>query len=340
MSIQGDDGFSGIPVPAPGTYGALGDSKASYGAVGISGGRAGVYGESNMPLSGPLRASGVVGVNDREEGVGVRGRGFLAGVYGEPSDGRYGVGVQGVGGHLGVKGIAVRTGVHGDAQTGVVGVGHGFGGEWPGYGVRGYGENIGVYAVNTVTKGIAAYLATQDFAADFQGKVRVNGAIVHFGGGFLIDHPLDPANKYLHHSSVESPDRKTVYDGIAVLDGKGGAVVELPEWFGALNRDFRYQLTCLGGHAPVFVAEEIEDNRFRISGGSPGLKVSWQVTGIRQDPWANANAMSPEQDKPEAERGSFLCPTLYGEPEEKSLQSVLYPKPPESPELPAFDKPR
>ena len=93
-----------------------------------------------------------------------------------------------------------------------------------------------------------------------------------------------------------------------------------------LNRDFRYQLTCVGGHAPVFVAQKIEDNCFRIAGGRPGLEVSWQVTGIRQDPWAQANPVPPEHDKPAAERGSFLHPALYGQPEEKSVQWARYPK--------------
>ena len=54
-----------------------------------------------------------------------------------------------------------------------------------------------------------------------------------------------------------------------------------------LNRDFRYQLACIGGFAPVYIAREISGNRFKIVGGQPGMKVSWQVTGIRQDPFAN-----------------------------------------------------
>jgi hypothetical protein len=174
-------------------------------------------------------------------------------------------------------------------------------------------------------------LSTPSWAGEFNGGVFVLGRLAKSGGGFLIDHPLDPANKYLHHSFVESPDRKNVYDGIAVLSGEGEAVVELPEWFSTLNRDFRYQLTCIGGHAPVFVAQEIENNRFCIAGGSLGLKVSWQVTGIRQDPWANANLVPPEQDKPAAEIGSFLHPELYGQPEEKSRQRVLHSQPTELP---------
>src|SRR5439155_22785461 len=100
-----------------------------------------------------------------------------------------------------------------------------------------------------------------------------------------IDHPLDPTNKYLNHSAVESSDMKDIYDGVAVLDAKGEAVVEMPNWFEALNKDFRYQLTCIGSFAQVYIAEEIHNNRFKIAGGKPGMKVSWQVTGTRHDPY-------------------------------------------------------
>jgi len=112
---------------------------------------------------------------------------------------------------------------------------------------------------------------------------------------------------------------KNVYDGVVVLDGSGAAWVELPDWFEVLNSDFRYQLTCIGGYAPVYIVQEIQNNRFQIAGGTPGLKVSWQVTGIRQDPWAEANRIPVEVDKPADERGTYLYPELYGQPEEMGL---------------------
>ncbi len=117
-----------------------------------------------------------------------------------------------------------------------------------------------------------------------------------------------------------------VYNGNLTLDDNGEAWVELPEWFEVLNRDFRYQLTAIGAPAPyLYIAEEISGNRFKIAGGQQGVKVSWQVTGIRQDPFANANRIQVEEDKPEAERGSYLFPELYGEPKTKSLEWVRYP---------------
>ena len=60
---------------------------------------------------------------------------------------------------------------------------------------------------------------------------------------------LDPANKYLYHSFVESPDMMNVYNGNVVTDKRGMATVVLPEYFEALNSDFRYQLTVIGRFA-------------------------------------------------------------------------------------------
>ena len=100
-------------------------------------------------------------------------------------------------------------------------------------------------------------------------------------------------------------------------------MVELPEWFEPVNRDFRYQLTCIGSFAPVYVSEEIHENQFKIAGGQPGMKVSWQVTGIRQDPWAEAHRIQVEVDKPVTERGSYLHPELYDMPGERRVDRCL-----------------
>ena len=146
------------------------------------------------------------------------------------------------------------------------------------------------------------------------GDVSIAGILSKGGGSFKIDHPLDPQNKYLSHSFVESPDMMNIYNGNVVLNEEGEAWVEMPAWFDALNRDFRYQLTCIGGQALVYVAEELAENRFKIAGGTAGLKVSWQVTGIRKDPYAEANRIQVEEDKPEVDRGTYLHPDAYGVP--------------------------
>ncbi len=112
---------------------------------------------------------------------------------------------------------------------------------------------------------------------------------------------------------------KNIYDGVATLGAGGEAVVELPEWFEALNQDFRYQLTCLGAFAPVYVAEEIAGNRFRIAGGRQGMKISWQVTGTRHDAWAEAHRIQVEEVKPDADQGRYRHPELFGQPPEMGV---------------------
>jgi hypothetical protein len=134
---------------------------------------------------------------------------------------------------------------------------------------------------------------------------------------FRIDHPLDPANKYLSHSSVESSEMKNIYDGMASLDENGQATITLPVWFEALNESFRYQLTAVGQAAPdLHIAQEITDRQFRIAGGRPGMKVSWQVTGVRHDAYAQAHGLVVEQPKPLGERGKYLAPDADSSPRE------------------------
>jgi len=139
------------------------------------------------------------------------------------------------------------------------------------------------------------------------------------GGGFKIDHPLDPENKYLIHSFVESPDMMNLYNGNVTLDENGEAWVEMPDWFEALNRDFRYQLTPIGQYVALWVAEELQGKRFKIAGSIGGARVSWQVTGVRQDDWANAHRLPVEEDKPADEVGTYLHPEERGLPEELGL---------------------
>jgi hypothetical protein len=173
------------------------------------------------------------------------------------------------------------------------------------------GVNYGVYGTSSSSSGYAGY---------FVGNVHVTGTLSKSAGSFKIDHPLDPAHKYLSHSFVESPDMKNVYDGVVVLDDQGTAWVDLPGYFEALNRDFRYQLTAIGAPGPnLYIADKIAGNRFRIAGGSPGMEVSWQVTGVRHDAYAEAHRIPVEEEKPVAEQGTYLHPELHGQPAERGL---------------------
>lgn len=189
-----------------------------------------------------------------------------------------------------------------------------------------YGKGIaGVWAVSNGTQNSNALYAdnngsnTVGYAGFFQGRVQINGNLSKLGGSFKIDHPLDPANKYLYHSFVESPDMMNIYNGNVVTDEKGEATIVLPDYFSALNRDFRYQLTVIGQFAQAIVAEEIKNNQFKIRTDKPGVKVSWQVTGIRQDVYANENRIPVEEDKPPTERGFYLYPQGFNQPKEKSI---------------------
>ncbi len=172
--------------------------------------------------------------------------------------------------------------------------------------------------------GIEAYTGSY-LAGYFDGNVYVNGSIDKLSGSFKIDHPLDPANKYLYHSFVESPDMMNIYNGNVVTDATGNATIPLPEWFEALNRDFRYQLTVIGQFAQAIVVQKVSQHRFGISTDKPGVEVSWQVTGIRQDAWANAHRIPVEEEKDARDRGHYIRPELYGAPEEASVSWARHP---------------
>lgn len=72
-------------------------------------------------------------------------------------------------------------------------------------------------------------------------------------------------------------------------------------------------------HGSLYIAQEIRDNAFRIAGGEPGMKVSWMVTGIRQDAYAEAHRIPVEAPKPAEERGLYLHPVELGQPAELGL---------------------
>ena len=119
------------------------------------------------------------------------------------------------------------------------------------------------------SKADALFARTQSTDADsyagvFMGNVDIQGTLTKSAGSFRIDHPLDPANEYLQHSFVESPDMKNIYDGVIRTDGRGYATVHLPRWFQALNERFRYQLTTIRSFSRAVVWREVQHNSFVI----------------------------------------------------------------------------
>jgi hypothetical protein len=232
-------------------------------------------------------------------------------IFGGNANGNPGSGLIVFGGNGGASTGAGSDGASGLSAKGGSGTGAG---HFGGIGIAASGG----FGKNGAADGLAGY---------FQGNVSITGNLSKGGGSFKIDHPLDPENKYLYHSFVESPDMKNIYDGVVKLDAMGEATVELPDWFGALNRDFRYLLTAIGAPAPaLYIAEEINRNHFKIAGGMPGMKVSWQVTGIRQDAFANKNRIPVEEDKSERERGYYVHPEAFSQPEAKSVLKVQHPE--------------
>ena len=194
--------------------------------------------------------------------------------------------------------------------------------------IKQYGtDNCAYFKIDNASNDDDAVYATTNgtgYAGYFPGDVYIS-YLSKGGGSFKIDHPLDPENKYLYHSFVESPDMMNVYNGNIILDSNGDAKVELPDWFEALNKDFRYQLTCIGGFAPIYISEEISNNMFKISGGDPGMKISWKVTGIRKDPYADKNRIQVEVEKSSKEKGHYLHYKEYNQPIEKSIEAVRHP---------------
>jgi hypothetical protein len=231
------------------------------------------------------------------------------------ADNNYGgTGVVGYGGN-GATGSTYSNGGNGGSFTGGAATGTAFGG-------------IGVLAFAGPPNGraIVASVGTADegSAGDFEGNVYVGGELDKTSGAFKIDHPLDPENKFLMHSFVESPDMMNVYNGNVVTDGTGYATIAMPEYFEALNRDFRYQLTVIGPQfAQAIVSSEIVANHFTIRTDHPGVKVSWQVTGIRQDAWANAHRIGNEVEKSATEKGKYLHPELFGHPQSDSIAATF-----------------
>jgi hypothetical protein len=174
-------------------------------------------------------------------------------------------------------------------------------------------NGVGVYASGTTAVNAIG-------PSQFTGNVTVSGTITGQAKNCLIDHPSDPENRTLTHACVESDERSNVYSGNIALDENGEARVTLPKWVAAFNTDFRYQLTCIGQSAPVYVAQEVRDDAFSIAGGTAGMKVSWQVTGVRNDAWAQANPLVVEQEKPEDEKGFFLSPEAFGHDHTRHVQ--------------------
>jgi hypothetical protein len=305
-TLGGSPVVSGLDNNATGN-GTEGVYGYSYGKIGVLGGCSGSQGCSGVYGDAPSLNGGF--------GFGVQGTSTL------------GPGIAGFNNSIG----SLAGSLLGTAPIGVIG-------DSNGYGVvatsdlsnalvaeTGSGTTSDTVVINNFGGGFPLYAAGTggSMYLDGAGNLHVSGQIFGSVKNFEIDHPLDPANRYLVHASVESSEMKNIYDGIVVLDSNGSATVKLPDWFEAVNGDFRYQLTAIGVPAPnLYVAHEIANGQFAIAGGQPGMKVSWQLTGVRHDPFANAHPLRVSVDKATSERGYYVHPEFYGAPEAKSIDSA------------------
>jgi hypothetical protein len=301
-------------------YGVWGKSSSGYGVYGNGPGgtygylgaqNEGAYGRNSNENFGYLGGSNYGAFGKYRNGTYGYLGGSSYGAYGRNSNGNEGA-LGGV--YEGVLGFSISdTGVVALSNTDDGVEAHSAGGPNTAA-VHGIAETLSSTAIWGQTpsgSGTAGY---------FYGKVYVTGSLSKGGGSFKIDHPLDPEHKYLYHSFVESPDMMNIYNGNVTTDENGFAEIILPEWFEALNRDFRYQLTVIDDSDRFVLAkvvQEIHNNRFTIRTNFGHVKVSWQVTGIRKDPWAEAHRIPVEEVKPPEEQGTYLHPKEWGQPEEK-----------------------
>jgi hypothetical protein len=207
-----------------------------------------------------------------------------------------------------------------------------------GYGVVGYsgansGNTVGVYGIaassSSSAYGVWGYAPSTGFAVYASGRLGASGT-----KSFRIDHPLDPANYYLNHYCTEAPEPLNAYSGNATTDAQGYAVVQLPRYFEAINRDFRYQLTVVDSSDDFVLAKvvrEIQNNQFVIRTSKPFVKVSWRVEAVRNDPWVQHYGFQTEQEKEDEIKGKYLHPELYGQPQESAIHYRPEPLPPQLP---------
>ena len=284
-------GSSGIGVYGEGVRGVYGVSNSNTGTA--------IEAYSTSPTGNTIALDATANSPD---GIGVYAVGPKYAVYGfssaANSDGR---GVRGRA--TGATGQGLRGEATGESGKAIYG---------EATGLYGKGIHAKVTSTNSSANGILAESGGgSSYAGYFVGRVHVAGVLSKSSGSFKIDHPQDPENKYLSHSFVESPDMMNIYNGNVVTDNAGNAIVSLPDYFEALNIDFRYQLTVIGEFAQAIISQKIKANSFQIKTNKPNVEVSWQVTGVRNDAFARKNRIQVVEQKEAENIGTYLNPEVF-----------------------------
>jgi hypothetical protein len=278
----------------------------------------GVYGRSYASVNGSIGVYGRSSYNTNS--------GATYGVYGR-SDGQeaspsgpYPLGVYGLAGNA-----SSSFGIGGYFQSNA----------YQGCGAEGQGRLVGVRAVATATSGLNfGVAATTSSAAGvagwFEGDVNVTGDIHKSNCYFLIDHPLDPENKLLRHTCVESPEGLLIYRGTVKPNAEGEAIVELPSYFKALTDEENASVYLTPHGKPFLTGFEWEPGHTAFTVyGSPERTVSWMVLAGRDDPVARQNQRPVEEEKGSGgslcNRGELLYPTAYGYPETTGVKERIFP---------------
>ena len=327
VRATGGSGSTGVGVAATGGSRGV-DATGGTAGVNTTGGTYGVI--SSGGVYGVYSTGGSRGVYANGNSYGVYANSNNTGVYAN-SSGPYGLYAE-------TSYTGTAHGVHGESNY----IGGYFEGNYSGgyfvgnanYGVYALGQGDGVYATSP---SIGLYARGSAWAGYFQGNIHVTGNSSAGAASYEIDDPTDPQTKTLSQSFVASPDMMNIYNGNVTTDANGDATITMPDWFDSLNSDFRYQLTPVGQFAQAMVSSEMKDNKFSIKTDKPNVKVSWQVTGIRQDAYANAHRTPVEQTKTGDEQGKYLHPTESGQPES---MGVDYGKNPPAQEPAAPPKPK
>lgn len=310
-------GYAYSTLASGASFGLFGrsDSSSGVGLVGYAGATSGatygVHAQSDSPagrgLIGWATASsgdawGVFGYVNSSDGTGVVGHanaatGLTTGVLGrvdsasDEATAVYGGAWAATGVTTGVWGVSSSTA---DGAAGVYGQAIGQNGQI--FGVFGSADSADGYGVFSL------------------GELGTSGT-----KQFVIDHPIDPEGKYLHHYAAEGPVPLNIYSGTLTLGADGQAWVDLPDYFESINKDAGFHLTAMGKPSPMLHVAERTNGRFRIAGGEAGTQVCWMVTATRNDAWVRTHGAPVETPKGPRDRGKFLAPSLFGRPPEDGI---------------------
>jgi len=238
------------------------------------------------------------------------------GIFGETNSTGAGMGMFGRAGAATGQTIGVLGESHSaDAgAAGIIGVNKNTGAAAGVFGVHGK-----VSAANATNSGVRGDNETGDntgvsFAGWFQGNLHCTGILTKGTDQFKIDHPLDPENKYLYHTCPESPEALNIYSGNITTNSNGEAIVKLPDYYEAINKNPRYQLTCVNQFANAIVSQKIANNQFIVKTDKPNVEVSWVIYGERNDKFHQKFHNPVEAVKEPENKGKYVHPAAFDKP--------------------------